>query len=104
MSSLWRGEASAGRRFVRNRVHRAAGEGVPGVAEVNKIRCPSGHRFTGKKNIPKYYPDGKSVSCGHHHMYSVGQSGHTYACGFGVPGVRNDIKNDVRQDIGLRAK
>ena len=85
MSSLWRGEASAGRRFVRNRVHRAAGEGVPGVAEVNKIRCPSGHRFTGKKHISKYYPAGKSVSCGHPHMYSYGQSVHTFACGSVYP-------------------
>ena len=34
------GRRPSGRGFVRNRVHRAAGEGVPGVAEVNKIRCP----------------------------------------------------------------
>ena len=84
-TAAWRGEASEGRRFTRNRVHRAAGVGVPGVAVADKIRCPSGHRFTGKKNIPKYYPDGKSVSCGHHHMYSVGQSGHTPAYGSVYP-------------------
>ena len=42
------GRRPSGRGFVRNRVHRAAGEGVPGLSVAIHVRVSAGHRFTGR--------------------------------------------------------
>ena len=52
-TAAWRGEASEGRRFTRNRVHRAAGVGVPGLPDAIHVMVSAGHRFTVSNTIEK---------------------------------------------------